>query len=404
MKYNYLFRGGVAFVFIVSLISFKAAFFGSGLSSPEPIGKFLNGAFDRIDDNSSFYTEVFKNLSFDSPLTFNSVPNQNRLVIGQRDGKVYWFDAIESISQKNLLIDLSQEVGVVWDGGFLGLAIHPDFGQNGNNYFFIYYTTKSVTNDNTLNSPLGFTCGLERFHGNYLVLQKFEVSPTDLSFVPGTLFTMFKLQMYNTTHRGGGMEFGDDGFLYLATGDQAAYKNAQDISDNLDGGVLRLDVDMDPSKSHAPIRKMPTHAGEPDEFSGQGYWIPNDNPFVNPNGGNFEEYFTLGHRNPHRMTKDKNSGIFFIGEIGESKHEEINIVKKGANYGWPYYEGNALGPSPGCVSQLYNNMPHEAPLTAFDRADANALIGGYVYRGMIIRVCMVSIFVQTMGMERKYGL
>ena len=186
--------------------------------------------------------------------------------------------------------------------------------------------------------------------------------------------------MLNTTHRGGGIEFGNDGYLYLSTGDQAAYINAQNISDNLDGGVLRLDVDQDNSKSHAPIRRMGINAGDSDEFSGIGYGIPNDNPFNNGNGSVFEEYYSMGHRNPHRMTKDRATGVFYIGEVGENRHEEINIVSPGKNYGWPLFEGNATF-NISCISSLYNNMPHQGPLVSFPRSDANSLIGGYVYRG-----------------------
>ena len=266
-KIHFFLIGAVSLLLISSI----PLFIPPGLTDPEPIGRYLNGAFPALPPSSDPYAVAFDNLTFDSPLTFTLVPNQDRIVIGQRDGKIFWFDDDQNTTVKNPLLDLSSEVGVVWDGGFLGLSIHPQFGTPGKNYFYIYYTTKST--DTTLESPLGFSCGLERFHGNYLHLERFEVDPVALSFVTGSRVTMIKMQMYNTTHRGGGLDFGDDGFLYLSTGDQAAYINAQRISDNLDGGVLRLDVDKDPSKSHAPIRKMPDDAGEADEFSGVEYWI-----------------------------------------------------------------------------------------------------------------------------------
>ncbi len=86
-------------------------------------------------------------------------------------------------------------------------------------------------------------------------------------------------------HYGGGLDFGDDGFLYLTTGDMASWRRAQDITDNLDGGVLRLDVDKDPAKSHVPVRTKPAHTGEADEITGLEYWIPNDNPFSDSTPG-----------------------------------------------------------------------------------------------------------------------
>ncbi|NKI32005.1 PKD domain-containing protein [Croceivirga thetidis] len=368
------------------LSGFNELFFAPGLTDPEPIGQYANGVFPNLGFTEDPYEPAFENLTFDSPLNFTIVPGQNKIIIGQRDGEIYWFDNLETTTTKNLLVDLSTEVGVVWDGGFLGLAIHPDFGTAGSNYFYVYYTSKSETGDDFLNSPAGqnFSCNLgneeDEFFGNFLRLERFEVNPADLSFVANSMETMFKLRMYRTTHRGGGLEFGDDGFLYLTTGEQSVKAHAQDITDNLDGGVLRIDVDKDPTKSHAPIRTMQNSAGEADEFSGIEYWIPNDNPFQSPDGSNFEEYYTLGHRNPHRMTKDRQTGVFYIGEIGEATHEEINIVTAGSNYGWPVYEATA-GPNLGCVPGLLNGMDHEEPLVEFPRTDANAIIGGYVYRG-----------------------
>ncbi|OQD43090.1 hypothetical protein BUL40_08350 [Croceivirga radicis] len=368
-------------ILLLGLFGFKVIFNGPGLTEAEPIGKYLNGAFFGTEITNHPYDVAFNHLTFNSPLNFNIVPNQSKIVVGQRDGLVYWFENQEQTTQKELVIDLTQEVGVVWDGGFLGLAIHPKFGTEGYNYFFVYYTTKSA--DNTLEGPLGFSCGLERFHGNYLKLDRFEVNPNTLSYIPNTKESLFKIRMYNTTHRGGGMEFGNDGFLYLSTGDQAAYKNAQDITNNLDGGVLRLDVDMNALKSHIPRRTMPDDVGNADEFTGRHYYIPNDNPFLDISGENFEEYYSIGHRNPHRMTKDTQTGKFYIGEVGESSFEEINVLDSGKNYGWPLFEAFS-GPKTSCVPSLLNNMPHETPLVAFNRSQANAIIGGYVYRGSSI--------------------
>ncbi|WP_405383482.1 Ig-like domain-containing protein [Maribacter sp. LLG6340-A2] len=367
---------------IVSLCLLSAIpyFSGSGLDSPEPMGAFLNGAFPDKSNASDPYISVFPNLTFNSPLTFTPVPNTNTLVVGQRDGKIYWFENRNDVAGKNLLADFSNEVGVVWDGGFLGLSIHPEFGTNGKNYFYLFYTTKDGQGRDYPDSFLsGFGCSREDYWGGFLILKRIEVDPATMSVVANSDLEMIKMRMFSSTHRGGGMAFGDDGFLYIPTGDQSAYSKPQNSTTNLDGGVLRIDVDQDPNKSHAPIRKMPQGGRFPDEISGVGYGIPNDNPFLSPDGSRFEEYYTVGHRNPHRMTKDKLTGTFYIGEIGEGRHEEINIIKPGKNYGWPVFEGN-YNRGTSCTN-LLDGMPHERPLVAFPRSDANALIGGYVYRG-----------------------
>ena len=135
-------KKGLLIVVVLSLIISAGSLpllFEPGLTSPEPIGRYLDGAFPAVPPSEDPYEVAFSNLTFDSPLNFNMVPGQNRIVIGQRDGKIFWFANNQSTSSKNLLLDLSNEVGVVWDGGFLGLAIHPEFGSLGNNFFYVYY-------------------------------------------------------------------------------------------------------------------------------------------------------------------------------------------------------------------------------------------------------------------------
>ncbi len=374
----------ILFVFlgvsIFSILGVAPYFLGPGLTAPVAVGTFLNGNFPDVTMSSQPYRPAFPNLTFNSPLTFTDVPNSNVLFVGQRNGEIYWFENDETVTTKNLLADLSDRVGVVWDGGFLGLAIHPEFGTQGKNYVYMYYTSKDGQGRDYPDAFLsGFGCYQEDYWGGFLYLRRYEVDPVTFTLDIASELTMIKMRMFSCTHRGGSMDFGTDGFLYLATGEQSAYLKPQIIDTNLDGGVLRLDVNEDPALSHPPIRTL-NQGRFNDEISGVGYGIPNDNPFLSPSGDNFEEYYTIGHRNPHRMTKDALTGTFYIGEVGESRHEEINVVSKGKNYGWPIYEGNAAGPGANC-GVMYNGMLHEAPLVAFPRSEANTIIGGYVYRG-----------------------
>tara|TARA_R110000765_G_scaffold168384_3_gene273415 strand:+ start:34223 stop:38899 length:4677 start_codon:yes stop_codon:yes gene_type:complete len=373
---------GISLLLITACLyfSFRPLLDEPGLTIAEPIGLFLNGNFPDISASNQDYRPAFPNLTFDSPLTFTGIPNSNRLIVGQRDGKMYWFDNNDNVTQKNILRDMSNEVGMVWDGGFLGLAIHPEFGQSNKNYIYTYYTTKdSQGRDYPDTYVSGFGCQREDYWGSFLILKRITVDPNTLSVDPNDDMVMIKMRMFSSTHRGGSLTFGNDGFLYLATGDQSAYAKAQNVTTNLDGGVLRIDVDQNTTKSYDPIRTLTENGRFPDEISGVGYGIPNENPFTNSNGSRFEEYFTVGHRNPHRMTKDKLTGDLIVGEVGESRHEEINVLKKGQNFGWPVYEGNYFRGTD-CTT-LLDDMAHESPLVAFPRSEANALIGGYVYRG-----------------------
>ncbi|MEM6633671.1 MAG: discoidin domain-containing protein, partial [Bacteroidota bacterium] len=352
-----------------------------GLTNPEPVRAYLNGKFPKSIGGDVDLVPAYPNLMFDSPLTWAVHPHDNKVFVGQRDGKVYYFEDEENAQTKELFIDMSDRVGVVWDGGFLGFAFHPNFGKagaNGRNYFFSYYSTKDQTGANS--SPTPQRCPEDALYdGAFLVLQRFEVFEGTLTVDETKTIDMFKVRLYNSTHRGGGLIFGKDGLLYLTTGDQAQHSTAQELSTNLDGGILRFDVDMDPTRSHPPTYVMPKDFPRaPDETSGNGYYIPNDNPYVGW-ANTFEEYYAIGLRNPHRMTMDRLTGNMYIGDIGAGTHEEINVVGKAKNYGWPVWEGPVRKNT--CTSELYNDNSHQLPLTAFPRSNANSIIGGYVYRG-----------------------
>ncbi|RRQ48857.1 PKD domain-containing protein [Maribacter algicola] len=409
-KYIYF----IAFTGLAAGIAgFGPMFMGPGMTNPEPFSLGGNTAFPPGGVGTPAFESAFPNITFDSPIAFLPVPNDNsRIVVAQLNGEIYAIGSDNATNQKQLIVNWAPEVGdrnegAVWDGGFLGLAIHPQFGVDPTkNLMFAYYSTNAANNG--LGTGQGFSCNKEDFSGNYLILERFRVNPATMAFVAGSREMMIRRELYNTTHRGGGMTFGMDGYLYLTTGDQATYASAQDIANNLDGGVLRLDVDMiGGATSHAPKRFLQdpgvgnTNPGTPGflpsaglEMSGAFYFIPNDNPYNVPLGNTtspvFEEYYTIGHRSPHRLTMDSATGDLYIGEVGESTHEEINVLRNtpstaGKNYGWPLWEGNANF-NPNCtpaLTQLYNNNPHEGPLTDFVRSEAGSIIGGYVYRGSI---------------------
>ncbi|MFK7920565.1 MAG: PKD domain-containing protein [Bacteroidia bacterium] len=364
-----------------------------GLTSPEAIGPFLNNTLpDKTPGNGGSVawsvTPAYINLYFDDPLVIVPDERANKIFVGSRDGVLEVFDDNPNVTTKQTVVDLRTQVAEVWDAGFLGMALHPDFGLAGSpdaNYVYLYYTAKGANGQNGPFSCGGgcFTCfDNPNFFGSYLRLSRFTLDPSNYTIDPATEVRMFNIRQYNGTHRGGGMVFGDDGYLYLTIGDQARYTGALNIVDNFEGGVVRLDVDQQGgSVSHAPRRKMGVETGLSDEFTGVGYYVPNSNPWQAPDNSLFEEFYTVGHRSPHRMTKDRATGDLFIGEVGGGQREEINIVESGRNYGWPIFEGN-LGPSNRCNSGTTINFgTYKPPLTDFLRSEANAIIGGYVYRG-----------------------
>jgi uncharacterized repeat protein (TIGR03806 family) len=152
----------------------------------------------------------------------------------------------------------------------------------------------------------------------------------------------------NTYHFGGWIGFGPDGMLYMSHGDGGNQTDAQE-STSLFGKVLRISVNA----------------------SAGTYTIPNDNPFGNA-------VWAMGFRNPWRCSFDRGGNRdLFCGDVGESDREEVNRIKRAANYGWPVYEGSLPFVNPG--NRPYSDF--EPPLHQYDHSVGVAVVGGYVYRG-----------------------
>ena len=127
---------------------------------------------------------------------------------------------------------------------------------------------------------------------------------------------------------------------------------AQDLS-SLSGKILRIDVDQDP------------------------YGIPPDNPFVGEEGAR-GEIWAYGFRNPFRMSFDRLTDRLYVGDVGETQVEEIDLVVRGGNYGWRNLEGDQ------CFPPSVEDCGQEgfvAPIAVYGRDKGVAVIGGLVYRG-----------------------
>jgi hypothetical protein len=230
--------------------------------------------------------------------------------------------------------------------GLLGLAFHPQYATNGR--FFVNFTRKS---------------------DGKMVVAEFRVSDDpDVALTAST--PILATEQPFTNHKGGAIEFGPDGYLYVALGDGGPGRDpdnrAQD-PETLLGKILRLDVDDPPG--------------------GGRYASPPTNPFAG--GPGRDEIFALGFRNPYRFSFDRLTGELWVGDVGQAAREEIAIVGLGENHGWRLWEGTRctqLGPNPD------PGDPDPCPTAGFTfpvldyRSDDPssprcAVIGGYVYRG-----------------------
>lgn len=167
------------------------------------------------------------------------------------------------------------------------------------------------------------------------------------------------LEWRSAGHDGGGLDFGPDGMLYLATGDGSSDSDAWNSGQSLDdllGAVLRIDVD---------------HPGPERPYS-----IPRDNPFRNHPGAR-GEIWAYGLRNPWRLAIDPPTGQIWVGNNGQDLWETVHLVRPGENYGWSVFEGSHV---------FYRNRPRGptpvvAPTFEHPHSEARSLTGGIVYRG-----------------------
>ncbi|MCH9649993.1 MAG: PQQ-dependent sugar dehydrogenase [Deltaproteobacteria bacterium] len=266
-----------------------------------------------------------------------------RMFVIQQTGEIRIWDGSSTLSTP--FLDLGGLLIPGGEQGLLGLAFHPDYGQNG--FFYVNYTD---TEGDT-------------------VVARYSVSAGDPNVADSaSAQAILAFDQTFTNHNGGDLHFGPDGYLYISSGDGGGpASNSQTLS-NLLGKLLRIDVDND------------DFPADPD----RNYAIPGDNPFVGVPSA-MEEIWSLGLRNPWRISFDRQTGDLFIGDVGEGAWEEISFQPStstgGENYGWPCYEGPDPFDTTGCDppgSYVFpiDSLPHDVPPN-----NNCSVIAGRSYRG-----------------------
>lgn len=353
-----------------------------GLTQRPVAVPFLNNQLPQAEASTTGWSaaDAFPSLSFDNPTFIVGQPRSTKLCVGTQQGLIHTFEDSPSATTKTLFFDLSAVTQGAYDSGMMGFVFHPDFGlATSPNRGFIYISysySPSPTTD--VNAPSDTP--------SYNRLSRFTVPDGTSAADPNSEQVLINQFDRHLWHNGGGMFFGTDGFLYLTTGDEGGYGNpynqGQRTNGGLFGGVLRIDVDRNSSRSH-PIRRQPLSGstpptGWPASYT-QNYFIPNDNPWLNASGTVLEEYFALGFRSPHRMTYDASTDRIWLGDVGQSTREEVNIIEKGGNYQWGFREGTIDGPTARPTTVIGTEKP---PVFDYEHANGyTAVIGGYVYRG-----------------------
>jgi len=261
---------------------------------------------------------------FNKPVFF--LGKGNRFYVVEQEGRI---KVVEGNKIKTLL-DISDKIENGGEKGLLGLAFHPEDPKR----FYIHYTVREDSKLYSVISEIKLPSKRER-----ILLKVYQ--PFD-------------------NHNGGHLEFGPDGYLYIGFGDGGSANDPLNSGQRLDtllGKILRIDVN--------------------NRSKGREYGIPPDNPFIDVKGAK-PEIWAYGLRNPWRFSFDPVKGLLYVGDVGQNAREEINIVKKGGNYGWRVMEGSICTPG---VKDPCDPSLYERPIWEYGRKEGIAVIGGYVYRG-----------------------
>ncbi len=282
---------------------------------------------------------AFPNLKFSNPVDAGSMPGTDRILVLEQAGKLFSFSARTESVKADLVFDFiahHQPFGAAYS-----FAFHPGFATN-RLLFVCYVEPGDVEN------------------GSYV--SRFTVQPGAVPTLDPKSERVI-LRWPAGGHNGGKIVFGNDGLLFVSTGDGASpdppdfpRKTGQDISD-LMAGILRLDVDH--------------------EAAGQNYSIPPSNPFLHTPGARPEVY-AFGLRNPWRISVDRATGDLWAGDVGWEQWEMIYRVKSGGNYGWSLVEG----PNRHVRTDITQGPgPILPPMAALPHTDAQSITGGLVYHG-----------------------
>jgi glucose/arabinose dehydrogenase len=323
---------------------------------------------------------------FTAPLGFEVPPGErDELVIVDQIGLVrrYGMDGSGGdvfLDVRDQLIDFDNlpEIKTIDERGLLGLAFHPNFQDN--RRFYVHYSAPSRPG-----TPANFT--------HTQVISEFETNEEGTEALPETERTLLEIPSPYYTHNGGALVFGPDGYLYIGQGNGGGALespkqpndwyganlggNGQDVTENLMGSILRIDVD--------------SREGE------KPYGIPNDNPLVGAEG--LDEQYAWGFRNPWRI--GFSNGMLTAADVGQNRYEEVNVVRKGGNYGWNVREGGQCfvatrGADPYRASCPTNTPPDvrggeplidpviQYPHTYETNGVGVAVIGGHIYENATI--------------------
>ena len=271
---------------------------------------------------------------------FGQVPGMaHSFLAAHQAGKIWLIEKRESGDRNAVFADFTSEVfSARGPNGLLGLAFHPKFRENRK-----YYLKHQVFEEGKITTVL--------------VERQFAPDGERDSGQPSR--QLLKIVSVAEHHNGGCIEFGPDGYLYFGMGDSAPNFDPQGYGQDLGllfGKMLRIDVDR-------------RDAGLP-------YGIPTGNPFRGRSDMR-PEIWAYGLREPWRFSFDRVTGDLWVADLGQERGDEIDIVRRGENFGWNIYEGFELFSH----QHRKEGAVYVPPIFATRRKHGSAVMGGHVYRG-----------------------
>jgi glucose/arabinose dehydrogenase len=289
---------------------------------------------------------------FSQPVALLQAPGDStRWFVAEKGGVVRVFANDAGVSASSVFADITRRIHTAGEleAGLLGMAFDPRFGQGAERSRFVYLFYTAAPN-----SGYRLRSTISRFTANAAL--------TTLD--PGSEVRLIGVDKLESNHNGGHLLFGPDGFLYAGFGEGGGDPHPEAQDDRyLFGKIVRIN---------------------PAVASGR---VPYTIPADNPNAGNptcnasgrgkapCPEVWARGLRNPWRFSFDRSDGRLWVGDVGWGRFEEVDIVTRGANYGWPVTEGAA------CVTAGCDRQGLTDPVYSLPRDDAQSITGGFVYRG-----------------------
>lgn len=264
--------------------------------------------------------------------------------------------------------------------GLLGFAFHPDVAKQSKPGFGRVYTYTSEP----VQGPADFSVEGVQTMNHQSVVTEWQLAADGSRVDSASAREILRIDQPQFNHNGGDLAFGPDGYLYISLGDgggaddkndgHGATGNGQNVN-TVHGSLLRIDP--------LPPELTP---GSRDAVSANGaYRVPWDNPFVGIDG--IDEIYAYGFRNPYRFGFDKLSGMLIVADVGQNLVEEIDIVRKGGNYGWRIKEGDfQFDPEGIAVGVPLEDESLQDPVAQYDHDDGLSIIGGYMYYGQEVPI------------------